>query len=172
MNKIKNFIVLGLTTLLATLLIFVFVVTSVTLFELIPWKKLFFGFLPIAEQGIEYGVIALFVFFVLCFISFFSFYFVKKNWFVGISNSVVRGYVWIIILTLAFTVLITVFIPEVQIWGKPATRQIILTLAALGALYGLIIAARRLNLNQKGFFNDTFSRGAELLGHEEQYISV
>jgi len=54
-----------------------------------------------------------------------------------------------------------------MVWASDALRAIIITLAALGGLYGLVVATRRLNLNQKGFFNDTFSRGAELSGHNE-----
>ncbi len=59
-------------------------------------------------------------------------------------------------------------------WDGEATRSIFLTIGALAALYGIILAARRNDISQKqaetaekNLFNDRLGRGVELLTHKD-----
>ena len=81
---------------------------------------------------------------------------------------------------LAILVLISPFIPVVRKiwlyetqWNGDATRSIILTLGGIGAFYGLVLAARRLDINQQqastseaNLFNDRLARGVDGLSFD------
>ena len=99
----------------------------------------------------------------------------------------------VVFIFLAAAVLASAFIPFVREiwlygdeWTGEATRSIVLTLGGLGALYGLILAARRVQVNEKqaataaqnattaekNLFNDRLGRAASLLAEEKLVMRV
>ena len=91
-----------------------------------------------------------------------------------------RHWLKIVFVTAAVIVLVSPIIPvlgDVWFFGDEqaaggATRTIIFALGALGGLYGLIVAARRLDVNERGLFNDRLSRAVEALGHEDSAVKM
>jgi len=51
-----------------------------------------------------------------------------------------------------------------------AIRTLVFAYGAIGAFYGLILAARRLRISEAGLFNDRLGRGVEALDSDKPYI--
>ena len=90
---------------------------------------------------------------------------VKKRWLdaliIGAALLVIGSAFW------DFTQRIWLYDDE---WSGEATRSVILTLGGLGALYGLVLAARRLDISETGMFNERLGRGAKLLADNKMRI--
>lgn len=52
-------------------------------------------------------------------------------------------------------------------WNGEATRSIVLSLGAVGAFYGLILAARRLGIQEQNQYSERFDKAIELMASQE-----